>query len=84
MTYETAKQLVLNGMTLSRTSWDSCKVIRAAKESDVEFINFSTEGIIVEDCEKRLCDCKIIIFNPTHEDKVANDWVKVIKMSKGK
>lgn len=82
MNYDTARALIDNGMIVSRTTWNDCKVVRAAKESDVEFINYPTEGIVVEDCEKRLCDCKIIIYTPTESDKTATDWVKVIRMNK--
>jgi hypothetical protein len=59
----------------SRGSWDTCKVIRNARESDIDYINYPIENILVSDCDMARCDCKIAIYNPSKEDLEAKDWM---------
>lgn len=76
MNYAQAKEKMLKeGVTITKHSWDLCKTIRAAKESDVDYINYPPEGVIVEDCENRQCDCKIAIYTPTEADQQAEDFI---------
>lgn len=66
-----------NGKKVFRAEWDDCRYVRKAVDADMEFINYPTEGVIVEDCNKRECDCKIVIYQPTKEDTIANDWYEL-------
>lgn len=74
MTYKQIQHELNEGKKVFRSEWEDCKYVRKAVESDVEFINYPVENIIVEDCSKRQCDCRIVIYQPTKEDMVANDW----------
>lgn len=74
MTWKQIQHEINSGNKVFRAEWDDCKYVRKAMEADVEYINYPPEGVIVEDCNQRLCDCKIAIYQPTTEDMVANDW----------
>ena len=74
MNYKHIQTELEKGNKVFRAEWDDCRYVRKAEESDVEFINYPTDGIIVEDCNKRQCDCNIAIYQPTKEDTMANDW----------
>lgn len=74
MTWKQIQNEIESGQKVFRSEWSDCKLVRKAEESDVEYINYPVEGITVEDCSKRECDCKIVIYNPTKEDTMANDW----------
>lgn len=65
--------------TFKRVSWDDCKIIRQAKDSDYDLINYDIDGTIVEDCPGRQCDCKIGVWAMTPEDKQAKDYFRVYK-----
>lgn len=60
-----------------RKGWGECQVIRSAEESDRDFINFEPKGLIVSDCKRRVCDCRVVIYQQTPEDGKAVDWVVV-------
>jgi len=75
MNFEQAKEKIKEGHEITRSGWDSCKIIRTGKDTDADYINYDVTGLIVESCEKRICDCKIAIFRPTPEDEAANDYI---------
>lgn len=77
MNLDQAKEKVKEGNHVTNLAWGACKIIRSAQESDVEYINFPPEGLIVEDCEQKICDCKIAIFQPTEEDLKSTDYIIV-------
>ncbi len=70
-----ALQEVGKGMYAKREAWDDCRLVRSATEGDREFINYDPQGIVVEDCKKRVCDCAIVIYRSTPEDDEAIDWI---------
>lgn len=73
MTHWDAKLAVAEGHIVGRESED-CRIIRQGDEGDRDYINYDPAGMIVEDCKKRVCDCKIIIYRETEADKLATDW----------
>ncbi len=77
MTWKQIQNEINAGKKVFRAEWDDCRYVRKAIESDVEFINYPVEGVAVEDCNRRECDCKIAIFQPSKEDMVANDWFEL-------
>lgn len=74
MTYAEAHEKALTGETIWIPSWGECRVVRPATEGDVDFINYPIEGILVDACEKRSCDCKVIIYQPTAQEQLSTDW----------
>lgn len=76
LTYDQMMERMVGGKPVAaRMSWPECDVIRPAKESDVEYINYPIKDIMVKDCAKPACDCKIIIFKPSIKDYQAKDWM---------
>ncbi len=75
LSYKEVMSCLSESKKASRRSWDTCKVIRLAKESDVDYINYPIEGILVSDCDMARCDCKIAIYQPSQEDLDATDWM---------
>lgn len=78
MNYEQAKEKINEGNHITAQRWALCKILRKATEADVDYINFPPEGLIVESCENRNCDCKIAIHNPTEEDLESDDYVIIV------
>lgn len=79
MNYETAKEKILKeNLVITKSSWGLCKTIRQATLADEDYINYPHQGVIVEDCSHRNCDCKIAIHQPAEEDKKAEDYVIAI------
>lgn len=72
---EAKDKILKEGVQVTRHGWGLCKIVRKATEGDVDYINFPPEGLIVEDCSGRICDCKIAIFQPTVGDEEAEDYV---------
>lgn len=63
-----------DGSCFRRPGWEDKKKVRAANEGDKDFIGIdSIENIFVEDCVKPM-DCAIRIWQPTEEDKRADDY----------
>jgi|GEM_PF-3760401 len=77
MTWKQVQHLINDGKKVFRAEWEECKYVRKAVDSDIEFINYPVENAVVEDCNKRKCDCKIIIYTPSPEDARANDWYEL-------
>lgn len=78
MNYDQAQAKVKEGNKVTRIGWGACKTIRLAKESDHDFANgYDVIGLTMEDCETKICDCKIGIYHPTEEDKKAEDFIIV-------
>lgn len=75
MTYKEVQEQIVAGKSAIREKWGECKHIRSAIESDEEFINYPHKGLIVQDCDKTNCDCKISIFHASTEEMTANDWI---------
>lgn len=75
MTYNEVQQKIISGEKAIREKWGECRHIRLAVESDEEYINYPYKGLIVQDCNKTECDCKISIFHASTEEMVANDWI---------
>ena len=76
--YEAAQHKIKEGQTLTRAGWGACKTIRLAKDSDQDYVGeVDLEGLTMEDCATKICDCKIGIFHPTEEDKKAEDYIIV-------
>lgn len=75
MKYDFAKEKMSQGIPMARTSWENkCRIVRAAIESDYEYLNYPTTGEFVDDCSARECDCKIVLFRPSLDDIAADDW----------
>ncbi len=72
---EQAKKKVEEGHSVTNISWGACKIIRKATLADEDIINYPHEGVIVETCEDRICDCKTIIYQPTPEDLTSETFV---------
>lgn len=80
MNYETARHKILNeGHEIIRPSWGVCAYIRLAVESDIDYLNYPTQGLIIQSCDKRTCDCKVILYVPTSEDLKADDFAILIR-----
>lgn len=75
MAYKEVQEKVFSGKKAVREKWGIGKYIRSAVESDEEFINYPHKGLIVVECDRADCDCKICIFHASNEDMVANDWI---------
>ena len=75
MNHEEAREKARQGESVKREKWDDCRHVRQAKESDADYINYPIEGILVDACDNRVCDCTIIIYKPTEEDQQATDWI---------
>ncbi len=75
LTYKQVQEQIFSGKKATREKWGTCRHIRAAIESDEEFINYPYKGLIVQDCNKVECDCAIFIYRPTTEEMSANDWI---------
>lgn len=71
---EAKDKIITDSIRVKSPSWDSCKIIRKAILSDEDYINYPHQGIIVEDCTNRKCDCKIAIYIPTPDDEQLNDF----------
>ena len=77
LTYEVAKEAAMRGSVIQR--YGDCREIRLSTVGDYDHIpNVNLDGVLVEDCENRKCDCKTGIFRPTEEDLLATDW-RIIK-----
>ena len=74
MTWKEIQHEINTGNKVFRSEWEDCKYVRRAVDSDIDFINYPVEGVTVEDCNRRQCDCKIVIYQPTKEDTIAKDW----------
>lgn len=75
MTYTSAKEEIKRGAKVRRPSWARGRHLRMGNEGDRDFIDQDNiEGMIVDDCPQRHCDCEICIYNPTPEDLVAEDF----------
>lgn len=79
LTHTQAKKILLTtpGAKFKRQTWDECKHIRMAVESDYDLINYDINGLIVEDCEQKKCDCKIGVWAFTPEDVKAQDYIQL-------
>lgn len=75
MNYDEAIKEAENGSVITRESWDECRIVRKAAEGDYEFINYPVEGVMVDACAQRQCDCKIIIYRSNKEEREATDWI---------
>ena len=76
MNYDEAiEKIKTENLTITSFHWNLCKTIRQATDADFDYINCPPEGIIVEDCENRACDCKIAVHVPTEEDKKHTDYI---------
>lgn len=78
MNYIAAVEAIMkDGQTIIKHTWDCCKTIRRGTGADIEYTNYLVEELIVEDCSNRNCECKIAIWQPTEEDKKADDYIIV-------
>ncbi len=76
LNYGEAKNAVIQGHSVTRPSWGNCKKIRPYVESDADFIDVGdTSELIVEDCERKECDCRIGIWVPVEDDRTAADYL---------
>lgn len=64
-------------MKSRRTSWGDCKIIRSWQESDEDFVPglANTKDVIMEECDQKVCDCRISVFAPTQDDLDAQDYI---------
>lgn len=60
-----------------RAGWDVCRFIRMPIDSDYDVINFDINGVIIEDCKAKVCDCTVGVWPFTPEDATANDYVRI-------
>lgn len=75
LNYKEAILAVREGNVVDRAAWNECKIIRLHTESDCDFTNIDTwQGVVVEDCRERKCDCNIGLYRPSAEDIVATDF----------
>lgn len=73
---EFQKKLLDNpSLTGTRKDWGDCRIVRAGIESDIEYTNYVVEGILVEDCANKKCDCRVAIYKASSDDLNAIDWV---------
>lgn len=78
MNFSEAEQHVKAGGEARRDTWNDGQKIRLSHIGDNDFINYDKlDGLIVLECPNRKCDCHVCIFNPSEDDKKAEDWQKL-------
>lgn len=78
LNHEGAIDAINKGHIISRFDWGKCKIVRSARDSDADLIpNMSLVGLIVEDCQEKLCDCSISAWVKTQADIEATDYYVV-------
>lgn len=77
--YSEAIDRVLSGSVLSRPKWGNCRIIRRGEERDRDHMLDveKIEKYVIDDCQKRTCDCAISAFAPTQDDIQADDYYLV-------
>lgn len=80
LTLPEVKEILVNkpGAKFIRKIWDKCRYIRAAIPSDYDAINYDINGVIVEDCKAKVCDCAIGVWAFTPEDVDAKDYIEIV------
>ena len=75
--YEIAEEFVKGGRaTAKRAAWANCKIIRLWNVGDADYVDLNnTDGVIMEECDEKICDCKIGVYFATDEDAAAEDWI---------
>lgn len=74
ISYTEALQAIGKGEKVTAKRWD-CKYVRLPQLSDHDFLNAdSLEGLIIEDCDRKVCDCRVGVWAQQPEDKLAEDY----------
>lgn len=80
MNFERVKGALKEGWEARLPQWESCRTIRAWKDSDADYfvhdIPANTEDAIVMECERQ-CDCKVGIYAPAKEEVESDQWFLV-------